>query len=605
MTPSLDVDFGNLAPGQTGDADFLLVSQLQGIFTSFTASYTHSDALGGQDTSLIQSVQTHTLIHAGDFDFPGSTGEMDYLAEDTPNADNLPDTIWFSNGTTAPVNIATNVSSAPASAPNSYTVTANVTSGWDYIQLQDPGAGYTLSSVVRSDGTVIPVSDQAWTTDRTFDAAGESTVDDELHILDFDSTGSYTVTYVSITQTPPTSTVAALPAFSSGSFNVSWSGQASTGGNNIASYDVYVSDNGGAFTPWLTDTTQNTATFTGVKGHTYGFYSIATDNAGNIQSTPPGAQASTKVDTVAPTSSVSALPAFSPASFTVSWSGTDNAGGSGIASYSIFASDDGGPFTPLLTDTTQTSTTFMGVNGHTYGFYIVATDNVGNVQPTPTAAQATTAVTTLSVASTPALSALQGETTGSVLLATFTQGAATQLAGAYTATVVWGDGSSDTSTEANSPISIQVSGQTISVYGTHTYTTSGMQYLSVTVSTTGTSATAYPTVTVSPNVSSQISSSSSGLVYNRSTGLFGGSVTLSNTGTTALNGELMIVFTGLPGGVTLANSTGIDANGDPYILVNLTTPLLPGQSVAFNVFFRNPSKALFNYGLTTFDSTNT
>ena len=605
MTPSLDVDFGNLAPGQTGDADFLLVSQLQGIFTSFTASYTHSDALGGQDTSLIQSVQTHTLIHAGDFDFPGSTGEMDYLAEDTPNADNLPDTIWFSNGTTAPVNIATNVSSAPASAPNSYTVTANVTSGWDYIQLQDPGAGYTLSSVVRSDGTVIPVSDQAWTTDRTFDAAGESTVDDELHILDFDSTGSYTVTYVSITQTPPTSTVAALPAFSSGSFNVSWSGQASTGGNNIASYDVYVSDNGGAFTPWLTDTTQNTATFTGVKGHTYGFYSIATDNAGNIQSTPPGAQASTKVDTVAPTSSVSALPAFSPASFTVSWSGTDNAGGSGIASYSIFASNDGGPFTPLLTDTTQTSTTFMGVNGHTYGFYIVATDNVGNVQPTPTAAQATTAVTTLSVASTPALSALQGETTGSVLLATFTQGAATQLAGAYTATVVWGDGSSDTSTEANSPISIQVSGQTISVYGTHTYTTSGMQYLSVTVSTTGTSATAYPTVTVSPNVSSQISSSSSGLVYNRSTGLFGGSVTLSNTGTTALNGELMIVFTGLPGGVTLANSTGIDANGDPYILVNLTTPLLPGQSVAFNVFFRNPSKALFNYGLTTFDSTNT
>ena len=68
-----------------------------------------------------------------------------------------------------------------------------------------------LSSVVRSDGTVIPVSDQAWTTDRTISSTGNSTVDYELHILDFDSTGSYTVTYVPVTQTLPTSSVAACP----------------------------------------------------------------------------------------------------------------------------------------------------------------------------------------------------------------------------------------------------------------------------------------------------------------------------------------------------------------------------------------------------------
>jgi hypothetical protein len=46
-------------------------------------------------------------------------------------------------------------------------------------------------------------------------------------------------------------------------------------------------------------------------------------------------------------------------------------------------------FTPFLTATTQTSATFTGQFGHTYGFYSVATDNVGNRQPTPTAAQAT------------------------------------------------------------------------------------------------------------------------------------------------------------------------------------------------------------------------
>ena len=108
-TPSLNVDLGNIAPGQTADADFLLLSSLQGSFTDFTASFSHSDALGGTETSLISSVATHTLIHAGDFNFTGSTGEMDYLAEDNANPDNLPDTIYFSDGTTAPVNIATDV----------------------------------------------------------------------------------------------------------------------------------------------------------------------------------------------------------------------------------------------------------------------------------------------------------------------------------------------------------------------------------------------------------------------------------------------------------------------------------------------------------------
>ena len=35
-----------------------------------------------------------------------------------------------------------------------------------------------------------------------------------------------------------------------------------------------------------------------------------------------------------------------------------------------------------------------GQQGHTYAFYSVATDNVGNVQATPSAAQATTTVQT-------------------------------------------------------------------------------------------------------------------------------------------------------------------------------------------------------------------
>ena len=93
------------------------------------------------------------------------------------------------------------------------------------------------------------------------------------------------------------------------------------------------------------------------------------------------------------TSSVNSLPATeSSASFTVNWSGSDVSGGGGIASYDVFVSDDGGPFTAFQTNTTQTSATFNGVSGHKYGFYSVATDKAGKVQPTPAAAQATTTV---------------------------------------------------------------------------------------------------------------------------------------------------------------------------------------------------------------------
>ena len=97
---------------------------------------------------------------------------------------------------------------------------------------------------------------------------------------------------------------------------------------------------------------------------------------------------------MAPTSTVAALPAFSLATFTVSWSGSDNPGGSGLASYDIYVSDNGGPFTRWLAATTATSATYTGLNGHTYGFFSVATDNVGNVEATPTSAQATTQVNT-------------------------------------------------------------------------------------------------------------------------------------------------------------------------------------------------------------------
>ncbi|MHB1787776.1 MAG: DUF7619 domain-containing protein, partial [Acidimicrobiales bacterium] len=110
----------------------------------------------------------------------------------------------------------------------------------------------------------------------------------------------------------PSSSVAALPATEgSPSFNVSWSGSDGNG-SGIADYNIYVSDNGGAYQVWQASTTQTSATYTGQTGHTYRVYSVATSNVGLAQPTPAGPQATTTVSSPSPTPSPTPSPSPTP-----------------------------------------------------------------------------------------------------------------------------------------------------------------------------------------------------------------------------------------------------------------------------------------------------
>jgi len=95
-------------------------------------------------------------------------------------------------------------------------------------------------------------------------------------------------------------------------------------------------------------------------------------------------------DTRPPISSVEPLPPSSGLGFVVRWGGEDL--GSGIASYDVFYNVDGGPFTTWFTETLRTSASCAGMVGSTYGFAVRARDRAGNVEPIPTAPQATTLV---------------------------------------------------------------------------------------------------------------------------------------------------------------------------------------------------------------------
>lgn len=97
------------------------------------------------------------------------------------------------------------------------------------------------------------------------------------------------------------------------------------------------------------------------------------------------------IDITSPISHVIALPSTEPGlKFHVSWTGND--AGSGIQSYTIYVSDDGGPFTPWLQNTQGVSATYAGKLHHTYAFYSIAADYVGNEESAKTRADAHTKV---------------------------------------------------------------------------------------------------------------------------------------------------------------------------------------------------------------------
>jgi subtilase family serine protease len=92
----------------------------------------------------------------------------------------------------------------------------------------------------------------------------------------------------------PVSTVEALPAVVASAFDVRWGGSDDSSGSGLATYNVYVSEDGGPFTLWLGATTATTARFAGEFGKQYRFFSTANDNAGNVESAPQFADASTQ-----------------------------------------------------------------------------------------------------------------------------------------------------------------------------------------------------------------------------------------------------------------------------------------------------------------------
>ena len=88
---------------------------------------------------------------------------------------------------------------------------------------------------------------------------------------------------------------------------------------------------------------------------------------------------SNKIDIMAPTSSVSSLPIeTTDSNFTVSWSGFDS--DCGLNYYNIFVSDNDSAYKNWMANTSLTTSKYKGHRNHTYKFYSIALDSIGNTE---------------------------------------------------------------------------------------------------------------------------------------------------------------------------------------------------------------------------------
>ncbi|MFZ4593428.1 MAG: putative Ig domain-containing protein [Verrucomicrobiaceae bacterium] len=307
LQPSLTASFGNINPGEIKIGEWLMTSSLQGLFIDYKATFEHVDELNDPRLSLIDAVEIHEMIHPVRALGALDDGKPDFLVNDVPDVRDLPDTVYLSDGTTAPVALR---EAASATGTLTKTLTAAMPAGWAYLRVPEPSNGQLrLTKVTRSDGLELPLDVNAWVTDRTFiGQALRPTNENILHLLDFNSTGSYTLLYEALpgadTQAP-TSNVIALAGNSPAVFAVIWQG---TDNRGIAFYDIAVSTDDGPFEAWLMRTREAGAVFEGTAGHTYAFQSRATDVAGNVEPEHLAADATTTVTITNQAPTLAAIP---------------------------------------------------------------------------------------------------------------------------------------------------------------------------------------------------------------------------------------------------------------------------------------------------------
>ena len=192
---SMTTDFGTIAPLSQAYAQWWLQSSLLGHFVEYDIKATHVTSHNNPDLSLLENVTIHELIRG--FTPEGMVNDSQkgrgFLVNDVEDTKDLPDEVYFTDGTQQHVVVTDNITVSKI-AGNSYGLHVIPTqTGWNYGAVADPTNGRAvLKGIVRqSDGTTLPL-DNIWQTDRTLRDGKDPLYEYRLHFVGDMSNGENT-----------------------------------------------------------------------------------------------------------------------------------------------------------------------------------------------------------------------------------------------------------------------------------------------------------------------------------------------------------------------------------------------------------------------------
>ncbi len=209
--PSLLMDFGVIASEQMKSGRWIMESSLSGQFTSFIASFTHADELGGELTSLLEATNAHLLVKDVLVNLPGRDGVLDFLAY---GADSL--LVYESEATGADLAICKSCAEVTAlnytlGSENAGTRKLTGTAakgGFGLIRVSDPYQGSkSLRAVMRADGKPLTAANFWLSKERA-----ENDIDFNyfINVFDFAATDSYTLQFIDRVAVPQPPVIQAI-----------------------------------------------------------------------------------------------------------------------------------------------------------------------------------------------------------------------------------------------------------------------------------------------------------------------------------------------------------------------------------------------------------
>ncbi len=204
---SLLAQFGDIDPGTCKTVAWTMTSSLSGRFENFGADFTHSDELGGDLTSLITAVQTHTLVGEVRVDLPGRDDISDFLGQSDQGM-----VIYESENTESQVSDVSSQAGLTVKTgtadEKTYGLTLPQAAGFCFAKLPDPeGGAMEIKRLTRSDGKQISLQNVWFSKERE----GTSQWSYYFNIFDVNSTGSYTLVLTEPADSPQAPVVQPVP----------------------------------------------------------------------------------------------------------------------------------------------------------------------------------------------------------------------------------------------------------------------------------------------------------------------------------------------------------------------------------------------------------